>query len=117
MCTQAVGLVAAELERRGVSTVAIQLLRRVAEKVRPPRALWVSFEMGRPLGAPNDPAFQKKVLMALLKTLEAPKGPMIEDFPEDLPEITGEPAVLACPVNFAHDPVDSEEHRRRHGPE
>ena len=30
MCNQAVSLVAAELERRGIATVAIQLLRNVA---------------------------------------------------------------------------------------
>ncbi len=36
MCNQAVSLVAAELERRGIATVAIQLLKKVAEKVRPP---------------------------------------------------------------------------------
>ena len=38
MCNQAVSLVAAELERQGIASVAIQLLRVVAEKVRPPRA-------------------------------------------------------------------------------
>jgi hypothetical protein len=43
MCNQAVGLVAAELERRGIATVVIQLLREVAENVRPPRALFVPF--------------------------------------------------------------------------
>ena len=37
MCNQAVGLIAAELELRGITTVCIVLLREVAEKVRPPR--------------------------------------------------------------------------------
>ncbi len=63
-------LVAAELERHGVATVAIQLLREVAERVRPPRALVVPFRHGYPLGAPNDPVQQHAVLDAALRMLE-----------------------------------------------
>lgn len=70
MCNQAVGLVAAELERRGISTVAIQLLREVALRVRPPRALLVPFPHGYPLDAPNDPARQHAVIEAALRLLE-----------------------------------------------
>jgi len=70
MCNQAVSLVAAELERQGISTVAIQLLRSVAEKVRPPRALVVPFRHGYPLDKPGDPARQQAVLEAALKMLE-----------------------------------------------
>ena len=44
--SQTVGPVAAELERRGITTVALQLLREVAQRVRPPRALFVPFPMG-----------------------------------------------------------------------
>ncbi len=70
MCNQAVGLVAAELERQGISTVAIQLLRDVAEKVRPPRALVVPFLHGYPLDRPGDPKRQHAILKAALKMLE-----------------------------------------------
>lgn len=70
MCNQAVGLVAAELERQGVSTVAVQLLREVAEHVRPPRALVVPFRHGYPLDTPGDPARQHAVLEAALRLLE-----------------------------------------------
>jgi hypothetical protein len=82
MCNQAVGLVAAELERRGISTVAIQLLRRVAEKVRPPRALWVPFRHGYPLDTPNDPEKQLAVLEAALGVVEDDSlgPPAIVDF-------------------------------------
>jgi hypothetical protein len=65
-----VGLVAAALERAGISTVAIQLLRQVAKKVRPPRALVVPFRHGYPLNAPNDPPKQLAVLKAALSLLE-----------------------------------------------
>ncbi len=70
MCNQAVGLVAAEIERRGISTVAVQLLRRVAEKVQPPRALWVPFRHGYPLDAPDEPQRQLAVIEAALRVLE-----------------------------------------------
>lgn len=82
MCNQAVSLVAAELERCGISTVTIQLLRMVAEKVRPPRALWVPFRHGYPLDAPHDPEKQLAVLAAALKLLENPdlQPPVLVDY-------------------------------------
>ena len=82
MCSQAVGLVAAELERRGIASVAIQLLREVAEKVRPPRALWVPFPHGRPLDAPGDPERQHAVIAAALALLERTdlEPPVLVDF-------------------------------------
>ena len=70
MCNQTVGLVAAELERQGISTVVIQPLRWVAEKVRPPRALCVPFRHGFPLDTPNDPPKQHAVLAAALNLLQ-----------------------------------------------
>ena len=63
-------LIAAELETRGISTVVIQLLREVAVKVRPPRALYVPFPHGFPLAAPGDPERQHAVIDAALRILE-----------------------------------------------
>jgi hypothetical protein len=74
------------LEERGFSTVAIASVRAQAEKTRPPRALWTTSQLGRPLGEPGDPAFQRRVLMAALRLLERTDGPVIlEDFTEDPP--------------------------------
>jgi hypothetical protein len=94
------------IEEAGVPTAGISLIRPHTEIIKPPRALWVPFELGRPLGPPNNPEFQKKVLLALLRLLEAPTGPVLEDFPEDEPE-SDEIVVLACPVNFARDVGES----------
>lgn len=76
------GLIAAALEREGISTVAVQLLREVAEKVRPPRALVVPFLHGYPLDTPDDPAKQHAVIEAALKMLEDQhlKPPAIVDY-------------------------------------
>jgi hypothetical protein len=82
MCNQTVSLVAAELERQGISSVTLMLLRRVAEEVRPPRALFVPFPHGYPLDRPNDPPRQHAVIEAALRLLEDPaaKPPVLADY-------------------------------------
>lgn len=87
-------------------TTQVSLIRLHAEIIKPPRALWVSFELGRPLGVPNDPAFQKQVLLAALELLEAPSGPVLEDFPEDAPVSKDQITPLAYPVNFVQKEVN-----------
>jgi hypothetical protein len=89
------------LEEKGIPTANISLIHPHTEKVRPPRSLWVPFELGRPLGVPNDAAFQKRVLLSLLKLLERTDGPsIIDDFPDDAPESDDSMEVLSCPVRF-----------------
>jgi hypothetical protein len=64
-------------------------VREHTEKLRPPRALWVPFPLGRPFGAPNDPAFQTDVLRRLLSLFEQAAGPVIVDYERDAPESSG----------------------------
>lgn len=75
------GLVALELERRGIATVALQLLHVAAARDRPPRALWVPFWHGYALGAPGDAAGQRAVIEAALALLEGDEasGPVWRD--------------------------------------
>jgi hypothetical protein len=74
------------LEDAGLPTVAISLIRLHTEKVGSPRALWVPFELGRPIGAPKDAAFQRRVITAALRLVETATAPgTIEDFPDDDP--------------------------------
>ena len=81
------------LEEEGVASVAISLIRPQTENTKPPRALWVPFELGRPFGPPGDPPFQKRVLLAALRLLERDDGPMlIEDFPDDDPRARPDPS-------------------------
>ncbi len=81
------------LEEEGIATVAISLIRPQTENTKPPRALWVPFELGRPFGPPNDPAFQKRVILKALQLLERDSGPVIiEDFPDDDPRAQPDPA-------------------------
>ncbi len=97
------------VEEEGVPTACISLIRLHTEIIKPPRALWVPFELGRPLGPPDDAAFQKRVLLALMGMFEAPDGPRLEDYPEDEPETAGEIAALACPVDFVQDVAETGE--------
>ena len=72
----------AELERRGITTASLTMLPEVTKKVRPPRALSVPWPLGFPLGAPNDVALQRKVLLALLALLSRTDVPVLESFNE-----------------------------------
>jgi hypothetical protein len=98
-----VGAVGHYLEEEGIPTTQISLVREHTEVMRPPRALWVPFMLGRPLGAPHAPEFQRKVLLAALRLLEEPAGPVLRDFPEDAPDAadTHSTEANACPVNFS----------------
>jgi hypothetical protein len=92
------------LESAGLATASISLIREHTEVMQPPRALWVPFPLGRPLGVPHDAAFQTKVLQALLKLFERTSGPILEDFPDDAPPdpawTSGDTQGEACPVFF-----------------
>jgi fermentation-respiration switch protein FrsA (DUF1100 family) len=80
------------LEEEGVATVAMSLIRAQTEKTKPPRAVWVPFELGRPFGPPSDAAFQKRVILAALRLLERERGPVIiEDFPVEDPRERRDP--------------------------
>jgi hypothetical protein len=80
LCTQSVGLVAAACERAGIATAMLALVRDVAIRVRPPRALAVPFEFGAPLGRPNDVPGQLDVLRQLLALfLESGPPPVLRD--------------------------------------
>ena len=80
MCVQTVGLVQAAIEREGIATVSVSLLREVTSVTRPPRALFVPYPMGFPLGAPNDPALQHRVIAAALALLDRMDVPVLEEF-------------------------------------
>jgi len=79
MCNQAVGLIAAEIERASIPTVCLMLLRDVAEKVRPPRSLVVPFAHGFTLGSPHDAAGQKTIMRQALQLLERTDVPVIAE--------------------------------------
>ena len=80
MCVQTVGLLAAAIERENIATVSISLLREVTSVIRPPRALFVPYKMGYPLGEANNPVLQTRIITAGLKLLARNDVPIIEEF-------------------------------------
>jgi hypothetical protein len=70
MCHQSVGLIQSVIEKSGIPTVSVTLLREITARVRPPRALFVDFPLGYPLGAPNDAVLQLKIIRAALSMLQ-----------------------------------------------
>ena len=97
------------LEEEGIATTQISLIREHTEAMRPPRALWVPFVLGRPFGVPNDAAFQRRVVLAVLRLLEKPAGPVLEDFNEEAPAPSaGDAEAFVCPVSFAPPAAESD---------
>jgi hypothetical protein len=79
MCHQSVGLIQRAIEYAGITTVSISLLREITEKIRPPRALFVPFPLGYPLGEPNNPNLQLRIMRAAFSLLSRSDIPVLED--------------------------------------
>jgi hypothetical protein len=79
MCVQAVCLIQAEIERNEIATVSISLLREVSEVLQPPRALFVPFRLGFPLGEPYNSSIQNRVISSALHLLSREDAPLIAD--------------------------------------
>jgi hypothetical protein len=72
-------------ESEGLATVLVGFVREHIEAIEPARALWLDFPMGRPMGKPNDPGYQNKVIRAAFALFDAASGPVLEDFPDVIP--------------------------------
>jgi len=79
-----VGVLARVFEEHGLVTTSISLVRAHTEKVKRPRALFVPFPFGHPLGKADDPPLQTRVIYAAFALLDEPAGPVLRDFPEDV---------------------------------
>ena len=88
------------LEAQGIATIVVGLVPQHVKTMRPPRALVVPFDLGRPLGGPNDLELQNSVLSAALGLLdETGPGPVLETFEADVAPVDAAEA-WACPVSF-----------------
>ena len=77
-------MLARAIEEQGLPTASIALIKEHAQRVKPPRALWVPFPFGFALGKAGDPAFQHRVLKATLDLFEQPSGPVLAEFNEEI---------------------------------
>ena len=65
--------------------------------------LYAEFPLGRPLGRPNDPAFQRRVLESAFALVRRTDVPVLVDFPVIIEDESDQP--LACTIPLAHDPA------------
>ncbi|MYD73462.1 MAG: hypothetical protein F4Y11_04195 [Chloroflexi bacterium] len=82
-----------------VATTGVSLIREHAEGMKPPRSLFVPFPLGRPLGSPDQPDFQRDVLQTALQLLETATETVLADYPHDAPTSGDDP--WACAVALA----------------
>ena len=87
-------------EEAGLATVSLVSVIQVAEKMRPPRALYGEFPLGRPLGKPGDAEFQHDVLRRAFALLDKPQGPVLETHPEVIELDDAVPLECALPPRF-----------------
>jgi hypothetical protein len=64
-----VGLVQREIERQGIPTIGISIVRKFSEKVRPPRTIVLKWPFGHPLGEPFNVSQQRAVLTEAFNAL------------------------------------------------
>jgi hypothetical protein len=70
-----VGLIARVLEREGLSTVSLTSAVDITERIRPPRAAFLNFPLGYPVGRPNQPEEQLRILREVLTLAETATEP------------------------------------------
>jgi hypothetical protein len=77
-----VGLLAREIERQGVTTVCLGLVRELAVSFRAPRMLYLHWPFGHALGEPGNVAQQRTVLHDMLSLAAmAPRPGLVVDLP------------------------------------
>jgi hypothetical protein len=81
MCHRSVGLVQSQLESAGMSTVSLCLRPDISFAMKVPRAAYVRFPLGNPLGEPGRPDQQRRILDDLFELLETAERPGIVELP------------------------------------
>ena len=60
-----------ELERQGVATVGLSLLRKITERVKPPRTYFLRYPFGHALGEARNHDQQRQIVLDCLGLLES----------------------------------------------
>lgn len=69
------GLIARAIEQVGIPTITITIAKDLTESVGVPRALFVKWPLGHPLGEPRKPLQQRTVIFEALKLLRQAAAP------------------------------------------
>ena len=63
------GLIAREIERRGIPTLSLSSARAITRRVNPPRAVYTDFPLGHTAGKPHDRDMQRAIMRDALRAL------------------------------------------------
>lgn len=69
------GLVQRAIEAAGIPTIGITLQKEITRRVRPPRALYLRYPFGHPMGEAFARAQQRTILVDALRVLETATTP------------------------------------------
>jgi hypothetical protein len=64
-----VGLIQREIEKAGIPTIGVSIVRKYSETVKPPRTIFLKWPFGHPFGEPFNAAQQRVVLAEALRAL------------------------------------------------
>ena len=90
LCHQTLGIVAREIERRGIPTMFISVDRSVTDEIRAPRTAYYSGDFGCVAGKPNWKEYQLRVLDESLRWIETFDQPGSRKLVVDLETATEE---------------------------
>jgi hypothetical protein len=65
-----VGLIAREIEARGIPTLSLSSAYSITRSVNPPRAVYLDYPLGHTSGKPHDPMLQDQIIEAALSAFE-----------------------------------------------
>ena len=69
------GLIAREIESRGIPTLSLTSALSITASANPPRGVYVDYPLGHTAGKPEDPADQRAILGAALEAFETITDP------------------------------------------
>ena len=76
------GLIQREIEKVGIATIGISIVREYSEKVKPPRTVFLRWPFGHPVGEPGNIKQQRAVVLESFRALYQIKEPgSIVDLP------------------------------------
>jgi D-proline reductase (dithiol) PrdB len=81
MCHRSVGLVQSALEAAGMSTVSVCLRPDISLAMKVPRAVYLRFPLGNPMGEPGRADQQSRILADLFNLLETAEEPAVVELP------------------------------------
>ncbi|HVB74318.1 MAG TPA: hypothetical protein VNE38_12250 [Ktedonobacteraceae bacterium] len=74
------GLLQGAIERQGIPTIAVTVRPEITAHANISRACYLRFPTGNPMGSPNEPDQQRRILTAVLEqlTLISEPGTIVE---------------------------------------